>query len=132
MRVFIVDDYKNIAIPLCDNFEILGHEAKFILKSQKAVSEVMEFKPDWLVLDIRMPYKSGLDIYRELKENADFQFKVVFYSLYFDDPEILKGLEDLKIPGDIRIDKTNDIAGDVPKIMIPALEAGRFHGREKK
>lgn len=132
MRVFIVDDYANIAIPLCKKFEILGHVAEYTLKSQKAVGEVMKFKPDWLVLDIRMPYKSGLDVYGELKEKADFQFKVVFYSLYFDDPKILKGLEDLKIPGDIRIDKTNNIAGDVPKKIIPALEAGRFHGREKK
>ncbi|MCI0470161.1 MAG: response regulator, partial [Candidatus Aminicenantes bacterium] len=124
MRVFIVEDYVDIVRPLMDNFRMLGHEVEFILDSRNAVQNIIHFKPDWLILDIRMPYKNGLDVFKELKGKADIRFKVVFYSLYFDDPKILKGLNDLRIPDDIRIAKSNDYPYDVNNKIIPALEAG--------
>lgn len=131
MKVSIVEDYVDIARPLKDNFRILGYEAEFILDSREAVQSIIEFKPDWLILDIRMPYKSGLQVFKELDEQADFRFKVVFYSLYFDDSRILNGLNDLGIPDEIRINKINDLPGDVRNKIIPALEAGRYYGGRK-
>jgi DNA-binding response OmpR family regulator len=131
MRVFIVDDYIDYAIPLRDRFKFEGHEAMYCLSSDKAVDQAFDFKPDWLVVDVRLPCKSGVSIYRELNEKADFEFSVVFYSNYCTDPDVLEEFKQLGVPDTVIIPKTVDFEGDVVDKLIPALQAKKFVGGKK-
>ena len=44
------------------------------------VKIALDFKPDWIVLDLLMPHVLGTDIFNELNKLADFEFSAVFYS----------------------------------------------------
>jgi DNA-binding response OmpR family regulator len=128
MKVMIVDDYYDFASTLKDCFDYNGHTAEFYLFSTTAVQEALEFKPNWLVLDVRMPYISGVSVYKELKEIADFPFSVVFYSNYFDSQEVREEFINLKIPDEAMIPKTTNMEEDVVNKLIPALEKGYLKG----
>ncbi len=128
MRVLIIDDYADYALTLKDKFEFEGHEAECCLSSTNAVEIAKKFKPQWVVLDVRMPYKSGVSVYRDLNNEADFEFSAVFYSNYCSEPEVVKEFENLRIPNDVIIPKTTDFHLDVVEDLIPALEAGSLKG----
>lgn len=124
MKVLIIDDYFDYAKTLTDNFCMKGYDAEFSLHSSQVVEFALEKKPEWVVLDFRLPFKSGLDVFKELKEIADFEFSVVFYSNYADEPEVVKELKALNIPEKVIIPKSTDLDYDVSAKLIPALEAG--------
>lgn len=131
MRVFIIDDYLDFARPLKDNFVFKGHTAEYCLESNNAVQNAVKFKPDWIVIDVRMPYKNGVDVFKELRDNAKFEFYVVFYSNYVDDPAIRELLIKLEIPEKAIVGKTGHIDRDVSEKLIPALQAGYLKGGRK-
>lgn len=131
MKVFIVDDYFDYAVPLKDRFGFEGHEAEYCMNSNIAVDVALKTKPDWLVLDIRMPFYTGVDVFKELKEKAKFLFSVVFYSNYCDDPDVRGELKNLNIPESVIIPKTDDLGSDVTDRLIPALKAGYLRGGRK-
>lgn len=131
MRVLIIDDYFDYAFTLKDKFGFEGHEAEYCLDSTIAMELASEFKPDWMVVDVRMPFKSGVGVYKELKEKADFEFSVVFYSNYSKDSDVIMECKNLGIPAEVIIPKTTDLHGDVMDKLIPALEAGYLRGGKK-
>jgi DNA-binding response OmpR family regulator len=122
VRVLIVDDYIDYAIPLRDMFRYEGHETMYCLSSTGIVDLALEFKPDWVVLDIKMPHISGVSVYKELNEKADFEFSVVFYTNYCTDPEVLEEFKKLGVPDTFIIPKTVDFESDVLDKLIPALQ----------
>ena len=131
MRVLIIDDYIDYAITLKDRFSFEGHKAMYCLSSNQAVDKALEFKPDWLVLDVRLPEKSGVSVFKELKKKADFEFSVVFYSNYCTEPNVLEEFKSLDVPDSVIIPKTTDFEGDVVDKLIPALQAKTLVGGKK-
>lgn len=131
MRVLIIDDYFDYAVTLKDKFGFEGHEAMYCLSSTNAVDMALEFKPDWLVLDVRMPYKSGFSVYKDLNEKADFEFSVVFYSNYCNHPDVINDFRTLNVSDEVIIPKTTDFDSDVVGRLIPALQAGHLKGGKK-
>lgn len=131
MKVLIIDDYFDYAIVLQDLFTFEGYEAIYCLDSTHAVSIALEFKPDWLVLDVRMPYKSGVSVYKDLNERADFEFSAVFYTNYYNDQEVKKEFKNLGVSDTVIIPKTMDPPGDLVDKIIPALQAGYLKGGKK-
>jgi DNA-binding response OmpR family regulator len=128
VRVFIIDDYLDYAVTLKDKFGFEGHEAMYCLSSTNAVDMALKYKPVWLVLDVRMPYRSGLSVYNELNEKADFKFYVVFYSNYCNDTDVIKEFRSLNVSDEVIISKTTDLHSDVVDKLIPALQAGYLKG----
>lgn len=131
MRVLIIDDYIDYAITLKDRFSFEGHKAMYCLSSNQAVDKALEFKPDWLVLDVRLPEKSGVSVFKELKKKADFEFSVVFYSNYCNHPDVIKEFKTLNVSNEVIITKTTDFHTDVVDKLIPALQAGYLKGGKK-
>ncbi|UCH97299.1 MAG: response regulator transcription factor [Candidatus Aminicenantes bacterium] len=131
MRILIIDDYVDYAFNLKGKFRFAGHEAEYCLNSRTAVEFALKYKPDWVVLDVRMPYKSGVIVYRELKDRLDIEFSVVFYSNHCDDPDIIKEFRNLNVPDEVIIPKTTDMEDDVINKLIPALKSGYFTGGQK-
>jgi CheY-like chemotaxis protein len=130
MKVFIVDDYYDYACTLTDLFELEGHSARYCTNSMRAVDEALKFKPDWVVMDTRMPYKLGITIYRELNEKANFPFSAVFYSNY-DKDAFADEFKTQDISDTVFIPKTDDMNDDVVNKLIPVLQAGYLQGGKR-
>jgi len=71
MKVFIVDDSKIVCERLIEmlselpGVEIAGKAHKVV----EATNLIEKIKPDVVILDIRMPGGSGIDILRKIKKN---------------------------------------------------------------
>jgi len=131
MKVFIIDDYLDFAHPIRDNFEFKGYEAEYCCLSSNAKELALRFRPNWIIFDIRLPYKSGIELFKELDSEANFEFSAVFYSAYLPDPEWIEQLNKLGAPDEAKIEKTTDLERDVTEKIIPALEVGYLKGGKK-
>jgi DNA-binding NarL/FixJ family response regulator len=73
MKVFIADDSseirKRIIAMLSDleNIDIIGEAANV----QDAINSIHEFNPDMVILDIRMPGGSGIDVLKKIEKRND-------------------------------------------------------------
>ena len=87
MRVLIVDDSEALVQRLTSRLrevvgvEIVGHAGNF----PDAVLEIRRAKPDVVVLDIRMPGGSGIDVLESLKNDKPLPI-VIMLSNYSDQP----------------------------------------------
>ena len=83
MKVFIADDSdvvrERLVVMLSgiEGIEIIG-EAK---DGPEAEEFIQELKPDAVILDIRMPFRSGLDVLRHIKD-SDPAPKVIILTNY--------------------------------------------------
>jgi len=70
-RILIVDDEPQIRRILRTTLIGAGYEVEDARTGNQALEEVGRFRPDLILLDINMPGMNGLDLCRELRENAD-------------------------------------------------------------
>ncbi len=93
MRVFIADDHDLVRFALRNllesetGFEVVGEAADGV----EAVERIKASAPDIVLLDLRMPEKSGLEVLREIRE-ADPKVKVLVLTSYDDEDEIFGAL----------------------------------------
>lgn len=66
-KVLIVDDDKDILEGIAIVLEIEGYSVETITKGEETYKKVDEFKPDIILLDIRMSGSDGRAICRRLK-----------------------------------------------------------------
>ncbi len=72
-HVLIVEDDPDFAALLKSILVNAGYTALAAYNFADAFSLVREVRPDLITLDIRMPGKSGVYFYQELKTNEDFR-----------------------------------------------------------
>ncbi len=65
-RALIVDDEPDVASSLADILQLMGIEARVICGWRGAQAELAAFAADVVFSDLRMPWASGISIYREL------------------------------------------------------------------
>ncbi len=65
--VLIVDDEPKICRILKSFFELRGYHAITTTSGQEALAAVQDQLPNYVLLDVRMPDMSGLDVLRQLK-----------------------------------------------------------------
>lgn len=72
MKVFIADDSAIVRERLSSMlFDLKGVEIiGFAVTAQNAAESIRELKPDAVILDIRMPGGSGIDVLSEIKKDA--------------------------------------------------------------
>jgi DNA-binding NtrC family response regulator len=66
-RILIVDDELHMCESLCEILEAEGFEASFCTRSTQALRQLAEKEVDLILLDIKMPGLSGIDLLRTLK-----------------------------------------------------------------
>lgn len=66
-KVLVVDDCRDTVATTLALLELRGHEAKGCHNAVEIVSEIREFDPDVVVLDIAMPRKTGWEAAKEIR-----------------------------------------------------------------
>lgn len=71
MRIFIIEDEKVIQHELAQLLSRYGYESKWSDNFEHIVSEVIEYAPDLVLLDINLPYMDGFQICRKIRESSN-------------------------------------------------------------
>lgn len=84
--ILIVDDDPETVSLLETMVRMQGHEAASTQESRKALQTAEALMPDLILLDIMMPYVSGIEICRQVKSNPRTgNIKVMMVSALSDD-----------------------------------------------
>jgi len=73
IKILIVDDNRDAATTLAMLVEGWGHEARVCFNGYSAIDIAYDFKPDLILLDIRLPDISGYEVARRLREEDIFR-----------------------------------------------------------
>ena len=65
-RVLVVDDEPNIVDVIAMALKFQGFAVESAGTGQEAISQVAEFKPDLIVLDVMLPDMEGFDVAKRL------------------------------------------------------------------
>ncbi|ABM02828.1 response regulator BaeR [Psychromonas ingrahamii 37] len=89
--ILIVEDEPALASVLCEYFIQSGFQTHIIDNGLEVIDWVKNYQPDLLILDLMLPGRNGLDIYRELRTFS--QVPVVMATARIDEIDRLLGLE---------------------------------------
>jgi DNA-binding response OmpR family regulator len=67
-KILVVDDEKNIRVLFRDELEDAGYEVDVAASGQEALEKIDASVPDLLVLDIRMPDMTGIEVLEKVRE----------------------------------------------------------------
>ncbi|CAH0529728.1 response regulator [Vibrio hippocampi] len=89
--ILIVEDEPSLASLLQEYLQHSGLDSEVIADGLLAIDSIKQLQPDLVILDLMLPNKSGLDIYRELRSFS--QVPVVMATAKVDEIDRLIGLE---------------------------------------
>ena len=69
--VLVVDDEPDVVTYITTLLQDNGYETASAADGVKAMAQIKENRPALITLDMSMPEKSGVKVYREVKENPD-------------------------------------------------------------
>jgi len=69
-KIMIIDDEPDIRIYLMAALEDNGYETCTIEDNEPILKAVLAKEPDLIILDIMMPQRSGISMYKELRRTA--------------------------------------------------------------
>jgi CheY-like chemotaxis protein len=118
-KIIIIDDEKSFANILTTALEKLGFEVKFYLDSCEALKNVIEDKPDIILLDVMMPGLNGIEVFKHLKQDLRDQRTKIFFLTNLEETESGIKIDDnfaLSVGADGYIKKTDDLEKMIEKI----------------
>ena len=87
-KILIVDDDSEFTAELKELLSLSGYEAEAVNESIKTFEVVRVFKPDVIVLDIKMSGMDGFRVLEKLKESSDTaKIQVIIMTGYFTNEE---------------------------------------------
>lgn len=90
-KILVVEDEPKLAEVLLEYLAQAEFDAHWIDHGDKAVEWVKEHSPDLIVLDLMLPGKNGIDIFREVREFA--LIPIIMATAKVDEIDRLLGLE---------------------------------------
>ena len=82
-KVLVVDDESSIVVYLTTVLDDEGYETCSATDAAEALTVAREQRPDLITLDIMMPKRSGLALYRDLKLDSQLcSIPVIFVSAF--------------------------------------------------
>src|SRR5258708_37786510 len=82
MRILIADDHEAIRSAVIRVLQSRGvEECAEATNGKEAVEKALEWKPDLVLLDIRLPMLSGFDAAREMKQHQP-DIPILFFSIH--------------------------------------------------
>jgi len=91
--VFVVDDDRSVREGLVDMIESLGMQAKAFTSAQQFLQHKRPDSPACLVLDVRLPGLSGLDLQRQLGQ-SEHPIPIVFITGHGDIPMSVRAMKE--------------------------------------
>jgi CheY-like chemotaxis protein len=73
MKVMIVDDEPDIVTYLSTWLEDQGYETCSAADGSQGMQAIISERPDLVLLDLKMPNKTGLQLYRDLRQHETFK-----------------------------------------------------------
>ena len=97
-KILIVDDERDIVDYLCVALEDAGFKAAGLTETEGALDRIAAERPDLVLLDVMMPGRTGLSLYRAMREGeATRGIPVVIISGYARREDVAKmGLSELE------------------------------------
>ncbi|MES2645616.1 MAG: response regulator [Bacteroidota bacterium] len=93
-RVLIADDEPDILEIVGYNLEKEGYEVMTANDGQQALDLAKSQKPDLIILDIMMPYKTGAEVCKVLRSNPEFnETLIIMLTAMNDEASHIKGLD---------------------------------------
>jgi DNA-binding NtrC family response regulator len=92
-RILIVDDEAPIREVLSTFLEEIGYEAHALADGESAINWLREEKPDLILLDVRMPGMSGLDVLKNARQLYP-EMPVIMISGYADEDLAREALQE--------------------------------------
>lgn len=71
--ILVVDDEPDIVTYLTSVLEDNGYKTVAAADGAEAMAKIVESRPDLICLDISMPEKSGVGLYRELRDSEEYK-----------------------------------------------------------
>ena len=90
--VFIVDDDRDVRESLQDLLESVGLQSSFFSTAQEFLSSARRDGPSCLILDVRLPGISGLDLQHELRRGK-VSIPIIFLTAHADVPMSVKAMK---------------------------------------
>ncbi len=72
-KILVIDDEPDVLAYFSTLFEDHGYDARTAVDGLRGMKKVREERPDLVTLDIAMPEKSGVRMYKELKEDDELK-----------------------------------------------------------
>jgi FixJ family two-component response regulator len=91
--VFVVDDDRSVREGLVDMIQSLGMQAKAFASAQQFLQHKRPDTPTCLVLDVRLPGLSGLDLQRQLGQSGQ-PIPVIFITGHGDIPMSVRAMKE--------------------------------------
>jgi two-component system alkaline phosphatase synthesis response regulator PhoP len=115
-KILVADDEPDILEIVSYNLSSEGYEVYTAKDGNEALEKAKQILPDLIILDIMMPFKSGVDVCRILRSQAIFETTlIIFLTALNDDSTQIKSLE---IGADDYITKPIS-----PKVLVSRVNA---------
>lgn len=93
-KVLVADDENDILEIINYNLTREGYEVFTAKDGNEALEKARQIHPDLVILDIMMPYKTGVEVCRILRANESFDdVLIIFLTALNDEASQVKGLE---------------------------------------
>lgn len=93
-KVLVADDENDILEIINYNLVREGYEVFTAKDGNEALEKARQIHPDLVILDIMMPYKTGVEVCRILRANESFDdVLIIFLTALNDEASQVKGLE---------------------------------------
>lgn len=93
MKVLAIDDQQLVLLPLQKRLVELGYEVQIETDGKKGMEAFNTFNPDLVIVDINMPFVSGLDVVKHIRITKNSQTPIMVLSGDTKDETITEGFD---------------------------------------
>lgn len=108
-KILVAEDARSVCTLVSDLLSNAGFDVVTAYDGEEALEVLNAEHPDLLLLDLRMPKKSGFDVLRDMKKGKDSRdIPVLAMSAVYRDPSNIRILRELGASGFINKDNLAD------------------------
>ncbi|WP_298496266.1 glycosyltransferase [uncultured Algibacter sp.] len=93
MKILAIDDQQLVLLPLQKRLKELGYDVKIEIDPNKGIALYDAYNPDLVIVDINMPFVSGLDIVKHVRNSKNANTPIMVLSGNTKDETITEGFE---------------------------------------
>lgn len=92
MKVLIVDDSRSIRELIAGCVSALGHQVDFAEDGRQAIAYLQDNAVDLVMMDVEMPGMNGFETTRQIRQNIEEWFPILFITTKNDDDSFTQGI----------------------------------------